>query len=73
VTEKNICNYRDITTGETSVELQLSNYNVFGTRSAFRKTSALSFLLNTNVSRNGSFRDANVSALVWDLNTKKKH
>jgi hypothetical protein len=24
-----------------------------------------------NVTRNGNFRDGNVTALVWDLNTKK--
>lgn len=52
-------------------ELQpLSNYNVLVLDQRFRKNSAVSFI-NTNVSRNGSFKDANVSALVWDLNTKK--
>jgi hypothetical protein len=72
VTEKTFATIEDITTGETrKQELQpLSNYNVLVLDQRFRKTSALSFV-NTNVSRNGSFRDANVSALVWDLNTKK--
>jgi hypothetical protein len=36
----------------------------------FRKNSSVSFI-NTNVTRDGSFRDGNVSALVWDLNTKE--
>ncbi len=36
----------------------------------FNQNSSVSFV-NTNVTRNGDFRDANVSALVWDLNTKK--
>jgi hypothetical protein len=47
----------------------LSNYNVLVLDQRFRKNSAVS-LINTNV-RNGSFRDGNVSALVWDLNTTK--
>jgi hypothetical protein len=36
----------------------------------FHKNSSATFI-NTNVTREGSFRDANVSALVWDLNTTK--
>ena len=48
----------------------LTNYNVLVLDQRFRKNSSVSFV-NTNVTRNGSFRDANVSALVWDLNTKK--
>jgi hypothetical protein len=48
----------------------LSNYNVLVLDQRFRKNSAVS-LINTNVTRNGSFRDGNVSALVWDLNTIK--
>jgi hypothetical protein len=47
----------------------LSNYNVLVLDSVFKKLSC--FLINTNVTRNGSFRDGNVSALVWDLNTIK--
>ncbi|UQD55084.1 DUF5916 domain-containing protein [Flavobacterium sp. K5-23] len=48
----------------------LSNYNVLVLDQRFRKNSSVSFV-NTNVTRNGSFRDGNVSALVWDLNTLK--
>jgi hypothetical protein len=48
----------------------LTNYNVLVLDQRFRQNSSVSFV-NTNVTRNGSFRDANVSALVWDLNTKK--
>lgn len=48
----------------------LTNYSVLVLDQRFRKNSSISFV-NTNVTRNGSFRDANVSALVWDLNTKK--
>lgn len=72
ITEKTFATIENITTKETrKQELQpLSNYNVLVLDQRFRKNSAVSFV-NTNVSRNGSFRDANVSAVVWDLNTKK--
>jgi hypothetical protein len=48
----------------------LSNYSVLVLDQRFRKNSSLSFI-NTNVTRDGSFRDGNVSALVWNLNTKE--
>jgi hypothetical protein len=48
----------------------LSNYNVLVLDQRFNQNSSVS-LINTNVTRNGEFRDANVSALVWDLNTKE--
>jgi hypothetical protein len=47
----------------------LTNYNVFVLDQRFNTNSSIS-LVNTNVTRDGSFRDANVSAVVWDLNTK---
>jgi hypothetical protein len=48
----------------------LANYNVLVLDQRFNTNSSVS-LVNTNVNRNGKFRDANVSALVFDLNTKK--
>ncbi len=48
----------------------LSNYNVVVLDQRFRKNSTIS-LINTNVLRNGSYRDANVTAGVFDLNTKQ--
>jgi len=48
----------------------LTNFNVLVLDQRFRKNSSVSFV-NTNVTRNGSYRNANVSALVWDLNTRK--
>lgn len=48
----------------------LTNYNVLVFDQRFHKNSSVT-LTNTNVTRNGSFRDGNVSALVWDLNTTK--
>ena len=72
VTEKTYATIENNNTKDTRrEELEpLSNYSVLVLDQRFRKNSAVSFI-NTNVTRNGSFRDANVSALVWDLNTKK--
>ena len=47
----------------------MTNYNVFVLDQRFNKNSSIS-VVNTNVTRNGDFRDGNVSALAWDLNTK---
>jgi len=48
----------------------LTNYNVFVLDQQFNKNSSVS-LVNTNVIRNGSdFRDANVTAFLYDLKTK---
>ena len=46
-----------------------TNYNVFVIDQQFNNNSSVS-LVNTNVTRNGHFRDANVTALVYDLSTK---
>ncbi|MDG2431383.1 DUF5916 domain-containing protein [Flavobacterium sp.] len=72
VTERTYATIENKNTLETRrEELEpLSNYSVIVLDQRFRKNSAVSFI-NTNVTRNGSFRDANVSALVWDLNTKQ--
>jgi hypothetical protein len=65
VTIKN--NDTGVTTQKTIAPL--TNYNVLVLDQRFNKNSSIS-LVNTNVTRNGSYRDANVSALVWDLNTR---
>jgi hypothetical protein len=72
VTAKTYATIEDTTNNTTRREEvePLTNYNVLVLDQRFRKNSSFSFI-NTNVTRNGSFRDANVSALVWDLNTKK--
>jgi hypothetical protein len=59
------------TTNETRKEViqPLTNYNVLVFDQRFNQNSSVSFV-NTNTVRNGSFRDANVSALLFDLNTK---
>jgi hypothetical protein len=47
----------------------LTNYNVTVFDQRFNQNSSVTFI-NTNVTRNGSFRDANVTGLLFDLNNK---
>lgn len=72
VTEKTSATIQNNNTQEVRKEVvePLANYNVLVLDQRFRKNSSVAFV-NTNVTRNGSFRDGNVTALVWDLNTKK--
>jgi hypothetical protein len=48
----------------------LTNYNILVLDQRFNQNSSVTFV-NANTTRNGSFRDANVSGLLFDLNTKK--
>ncbi|CAH0336899.1 hypothetical protein FVB9288_02628 [Flavobacterium sp. CECT 9288] len=72
VTEKTTASIRNTVTGATREQVvePLANYNVLVLDQRFRKNSSVAFI-NTNVTRNGRFRDGNVTALAWDLNTKK--
>lgn len=72
VTDKTEASIKNTVTGETRSQViePLANYNVFVLDQRFRKNSSVSFI-NTNVTRNNQFRDANVSAALFDLNTKK--
>lgn len=72
VTKKTDVVIRDINTGNTRTETvePLANYNVLVLDQRFNGNSSVS-LINTNVTRNGNFRDANVTATTFDLNTKK--
>jgi hypothetical protein len=47
----------------------LTNYNVLVLDQQFNKNSSISFV-NTNVIRNGDFRDANVSSVLFNINKK---
>ncbi len=71
VTEKTYATIRNNDTNETRKEViePLTNYNVLVFDQRFNQNSSVSFV-NTNTVRNGSFRDANASALLFDLNTK---
>jgi Domain of unknown function (DUF5916)/Carbohydrate family 9 binding domain-like len=71
ITENTYVSLTDTTNGETSNFLiePLTNYNILVFDQRFQNNSSVSFI-NTNVTRDGSFRDANVSGLVYDLKTK---
>ena len=72
VTEKTYATILNNETNKTRKEViqPLTNYNVLVLDQRFNQNSSISFV-NTNTTRNGSFRDANVSGLLFDLNTKK--
>ena len=71
VTDMSVDQIRNNETGEIRkvITEPVANYNIFVLDQRFRQNSSIS-LINTNVIRNGNFRDANVSALVYNLNTK---
>ena len=71
VTEQTSVQVTNTDTNETRLKTlaPVTNYNLFVLDQRFNQNSSVSFT-NTNVTRNGEFRDANVSALTWDLKTK---
>lgn len=72
ITEETTVNIINNLTDEvrTGVVSPLTNYNVTVFDQRFNQNSSVTFI-NTNVTRNGSYRDANVTGLLFDLNTKK--
>ena len=71
ITEKTMANATNSNDNSTrQVEISpLTNYNVMVFDQRFNQNSSVTFI-NTNVTRNGSFRDANVTGLLFDLNNK---
>lgn len=71
ITEKTYARIRNTDTNEIRNELvePLSNYNVLVFDQRFNQNSSVSFI-NTNVTRVGDFRDANVTGIVYDINSK---
>ena len=71
ITEKTYATILNTDTDESRKEViqPLTNYNVFVLDKRFNQNSSVSFI-NTNTFRGGEFRDANVSAVLFDLNTK---
>ncbi len=71
ITEKTYATIEDTISGERRRVLvePLANYNIFVLDQQFNKNSSIS-LINTNVIREGSFRDANVTGLVFDVADK---
>lgn len=72
VTEKTNVLIRDVVTGDERIETvePLANYNVMVLDQRFNGNSSVS-LINTNVTRAGEFRDANVTATAFNLSNKK--
>lgn len=58
-----------ITSYRNQVVEPLSNYNIFVIDQQFNQNSSIS-LINTNVTRNGHFRDANVTGALFNITNK---
>lgn len=71
ITEKTSATIKNNSTGETRKELTepLANYNLLVLDQQFNKNSSVS-LVNSNVMRNGNFRDANVTGILFNLTNK---
>ena len=72
LTEKTYAKIVDQQTGEVDkvVVEPLSNYNIIVLDQQFNDNSSIA-LINTNVSRDGQFRDANTTAVVYDVSNKQ--
>lgn len=72
VTKKTTVDILNTATGESVKEVvePLTNYNMVVLDQRFNQNSSVTFS-NSNVMRSGHFRDANATALNWDLNTKQ--
>lgn len=68
ITEKTFATIKDTISNEVSQQLiePLTNYNILVVDQQFNRNSSVS-LINTNVLREGSFRDANVTAALFDI------
>ena len=71
VTEKTNATIKNNNTDKVRKEVidPFTNYNILVLDQQFNQNSTIS-LINTNVTRNGRFRDANVTALDWHIETK---
>jgi len=72
ITEKTFATITNSDTGESTKEViePLTNYNVLVVDQQFNGNSSVS-LINTNVLREGEFRDANATALVANIQNKR--
>lgn len=71
ITQKTSATIKNAKTNETRevVTEPFANYNVLVLDQQFNKTSSVT-LINTNVMRNGHFRDANVTGLLFNIYNK---
>jgi len=72
ITEKTYATIEDTITGNSRKQLiePFSNYNILVLDQQFNQNSSIG-LINTNVTRNGHFRDANVTGIIADLTNKR--
>ncbi len=72
ITEKTSAKIKNLGSEEiiSIITEPLANYNVLVLDQQFNKNSSIS-LVNTNVLRDGNFRDANVTALIFDIADKE--
>jgi len=71
ITDKTEATIQNNTTKEIRKEVinPFSNYNIMVLDQQFNQNSSVT-LINTNVTRDGSFRDANVTGLLWHIEDK---
>lgn len=71
ITEKTSATIKDTISGDVRKQVTepLTNYNVMVVDQQFNKNSSVS-LINTNVLRDGHFRDANSTAFLFDIANK---
>ena len=71
ITEKTSATIKNVTSGEIREEVvePFTNYNIMVVDQQFNKNSSIS-LINTSVMREGGFRDANVTAALFDITDK---
>ena len=72
ITDVTHATIKDTITGQTRTEVvePLANYNILVLDQQFHGNSSVS-LINTNVTRDGHFRDANVTGLLADITNKR--
>ncbi len=71
ITQETNASFRDTITGvnRTKVTEPLANYNIFVLDQQYNQNSSIT-LINTNVTRNGHFRDGNVTGFLFDISNK---
>ncbi len=71
ITQETYASYRDTITGVNRIKVTepLANYNIFVLDQQYNQNSSIT-LINTNVTRNGHFRDGNVSGFLFDIFNK---
>ena len=72
LTDKTFATIKDTISEElrNDVVEPIANYNILVLDQQFNKNSSIS-LINTNVTRDGHFKDANVTGLIFDISNKR--